>query len=58
MEDIIISKDESNNYFVVKQGDKSSDCLGFDEMLGLITAITMPEVRPYLHWLKPKITFE
>lgn len=26
----------------------------YDEMLGLISAITMPEMRPCLNWLKTK----
>jgi hypothetical protein len=38
----------------VTYGDKYADGLGYDEMLGLIAAITMPEPRPTLQWLKTK----
>lgn len=53
MEDITI-KQYNNGYFEVFQGDKSSGKLGFDEMLGLITSLTMSEHRPCLHWMKTK----
>lgn len=53
MEDITI-KQYNNGYFEVFQGDKSSGELGFDEMLGLITSLTMSEHRPCLHWMKTK----
>lgn len=36
----------------VTYGDKYADGLGYDEMLGLVTAITLPEKRPILQWLK------
>jgi hypothetical protein len=36
----------------VTHGDKYADGLGYDEMLGLVAAITMPEKRPALQWLK------
>ena len=36
----------------VTYGKKYADGLGYDEMLGLVAAITMPEKRPTLHWLK------
>lgn len=51
MEDIVIKKDGDYG-FDVWQGDKHSDHLGFDEMLGLISALTMPENRPCLHWMR------
>ena len=38
----------------VTYGDKYADGLGYDEMLGLVAAITMPEPRPTLQWLKTK----
>lgn len=38
----------------VTYGDKYADGLGYDEMLGLVAAITMPDKRPALHWLKTK----
>ncbi len=53
MEDVII-KQYNNGYFEVFQGDKSSGELGFDEMLGLITSLTMSERRPCLQWMKTK----
>lgn len=53
MEDVII-KQYNNGYFEVFQGDKSSGELSFDEMLGLITSLTMPKRRPCLLWMKTK----
>lgn len=35
----------------VSYGDKYADGLGYDEMLGLVAAITMPDERPTLQWL-------
>lgn len=40
--------------FNVVQGDKYTEALGFDEMLGLVSALTMPESRPCLQWMKTK----
>lgn len=45
MEKIIIEKD--GNAFNVIQGDRYSDHLGYDEMLGVVSALTMPEDRPH-----------
>lgn len=53
MTDITI-KQYDNGYFEVFQGDKSSGELGYDEMLGLITSLTMSERRPCLQWMKTK----
>ena len=53
MTDITI-KQYDNGYFEVFQGDKSSGELGFDEMLGLITSLTMSERRPCLQYMKTK----
>lgn len=53
MTDITI-KQYNNGYFEVFCGDKSSGELGFDEMLGLITSLTMSERRPCLQWMKTK----
>ena len=50
MEDITI-KQYNNGYFEVFQGDKSSGELSFDEMLGLITSLTIPEHCPCLLWM-------
>jgi len=38
----------------VTHGDKYADTLMYEEMIGLVTAITMPEKRPTLQWLKTK----
>lgn len=32
--------------------DRYADGLSYDEMLGLVASITMPENRPCLQWLK------
>ena len=53
MTDITI-KQYDNGYFEVFQGDKSSGELSFDEMLGLITSLTIPEHCPCLLWMKTK----
>ena len=53
MEDIFI-KQYNNGYFEVFQCDKSSGELSFDEMLGLITSLTIPEHCPCLLWMKTK----
>jgi hypothetical protein len=36
----------------VSHDGKYADGLGYDEMLGLVAAITMPQERPTLQWLK------
>lgn len=51
MERIIITQNESGT-FNVKQGERWADNLYWDEMQGLIAAMTMPEQRPYLQWLR------
>ena len=51
MDDIIIKK-EADHTLCVYQGDKNSGSLGYDEMLGLISALTMPEKRPCLCWMR------
>ena len=52
MEDITI-KQYNNGCFEVFQGDKSSGELGYDKMLGLVSALTMPKKnRPCLQWMK------
>lgn len=40
--------------FNIVQGDRYSDTLGYDEMLGLVSALTMPESRPCLQWMRTK----
>lgn len=53
MERIIIEKNENNHYSII-QGDKYSVELGYDEMLGLLVSLTLPEKRPCLQWMKTK----
>lgn len=40
--------------FTVRHGDKWADGVAYDEMLGLVSALTMPESRPCLQWLWTK----
>lgn len=51
MTDIIISKNEDNTYNV-KQGKKSSGPLSYDEALGLISALIIPQNPGCLRWMK------
>ena len=51
-EKIIIERLEHG--FNVIQGDRYSDQLGFDEMLGLVAILTMPEHTPHRQWMKTK----
>lgn len=53
MEKITI-KEHKKGGFTVKQGDREADGVGFDELMGLIAALTMPEKRPCLHWMQTK----
>lgn len=50
----VITPYYNNGCFEVFQGNKSSDELNFDEMLGLITSLTIPEHCPCLLWMKTK----
>ena len=45
-------KQTNTGFFVVFDGDKSSGQLTYDEMLGLVAQLTMPESRPCLQWMK------
>lgn len=38
----------------VSQGEKYADGLAFDEMLGLIACLTVPEARHPMNWMKTK----
>lgn len=51
MEDITI-KQYNNGCFKVFQRDKGSGELSYDEMLGLVSALTMSKNRPCLQWMK------
>lgn len=53
MENIIIEIDKDiKNCFTVRQGDRYNDKLTYDEMLGTISALTMPKERPCLRWMR------
>lgn len=55
MDNIIIEIDKDRkNSFTVRQGDKYSDGLTYEEMLGTISALTMPTERPCIHWMRTK----
>lgn len=53
MEKIIIEFIDGKDWFVT-QGNKQATKLGWDEMLGLVSILTMPEERPHLQWMKEK----
>ncbi|HAE34632.1 MAG TPA: hypothetical protein PLI89_11770 [Chitinophagales bacterium] len=50
---VIIEHTEETGWNVI-HGDKVADRLSYDEMLGLVVAITIPDKRPCLQWLKTK----
>ncbi len=54
MEGTITIKQNTNGTFDVEYENKIADHLGYEEMLGLVSAITMPEKRPCLNWLWTK----
>lgn len=55
MENIIIEKDKDRkNSFTVRQGDKYSEGLTYEEMLSTISALTISTVRPCIHWMRTK----
>jgi hypothetical protein len=41
--------------FIVKSGGKTSEPLGWEEMLGLIAALTIPDKKPCVHWMHEEI---
>jgi hypothetical protein len=51
MEDIIIKQSKDGHYTLI-QGAKSSVECGYDEMLGLLVSLTLPENRPCLQWMR------
>ncbi len=53
MEAITITFDEQHGW-KVQQGDKYADWLGYDEMMGVVSALTMPKQRPCLQWMRTK----
>jgi hypothetical protein len=50
----IIIKQLDSDCFDVHIGDKSTDMLSFDEMLGVVAQLTVPENKRCLQWLKTK----
>ena len=50
----IIIKQLDNGCFDVHVNDKSTDQLSFDEMLGFVAQLTVPENKRCLEWLKTK----
>lgn len=53
MEQIII-KQNDNKTFTIEQGDKISYECNWTGMMGLLAALTMPDDRPYLQWMKER----
>ena len=51
MGDIMISAMQDGT-FTVKQGDKYAEFVTYDEMLGLISQLTMPEERHCKAWMR------
>ncbi len=41
-----------NNSWTVQQADASAIGINYQEMICLVSALTMPEVRPLVHWMK------
>lgn len=50
-QDIVIKQLPDGGYDV-HYGDKRTGMLSYDEMLGLVSSIAMPESRPCLQWLQ------
>lgn len=53
--EIKLLEEETNGLWkgwCVSIGDKYADGLGYEEMLGLVAALTMPESRPVLNWMR------
>lgn len=50
MEKIIIK--QTNDGFTVEQGNKIADELAWEEMLGVVTSLTIPEKNICLQWMK------
>lgn len=46
--------DECPPGWKVTVGERYADALCFDEMLGVVTELTMPTPRPHLHWMRTK----
>lgn len=53
MEKIIIEHSPEQGW-IISQGTKESEKMGWDEMIGLLTSLTLPEPRPCLQWMHEK----
>lgn len=51
MIDIIIRESTTGPGWDVIQGDKMADSVTYEEMLGLVSALTMPKERRCLSWM-------
>lgn len=52
--EIITIKRLAGGSFRVEDGPRYNEGLTFDEMLGVIASLTMPEHRPCLQWMQTK----
>ncbi|TWU39813.1 hypothetical protein Poly51_64040 [Rubripirellula tenax] len=48
----VVERDNGSKDYTVTNNGKFADRLTFDEMLGLIASLTMPESRRCIQWLK------
>lgn len=48
----IISREIGGITYKVTQGDKFAEGLTFDEMLGLVASLTIPEKKPCIFWMR------
>ena len=51
-------KENLDGTFTVRYDRKTAQGLGYDEMIGLITQISMPKERKCLQWLRTKEEIE
>ncbi|MDE5886471.1 MAG: hypothetical protein K2H46_02665 [Muribaculaceae bacterium] len=51
MEPITIEREGENGLYIVRQGDKYADEMCWDEMLGLVVSLTMPEDFSRMGWM-------
>lgn len=51
MEEITIKYSSDHGWLVI-QGNKTSDRMTWDEMMGLLASLTMPRDRPCLQWMR------
>ena len=53
MDEIVIKINKEGSFDVIK-GDRYADRVYYEEMLGLVSALTMPKERPCLCWMRTK----